>query len=100
MESAERSEDRPNDAGGPGQDETDASRRAILGKMGRFAYAAPALALLAEPKAVKAYGRGTKTGHGNGNKNYHRNGPPGRNRNNGNNGNNRNNGNKGKHNRH
>jgi hypothetical protein len=96
MKSAERSEDRPSDTGGLREDETDASRRAILGKMGRFAYAAPALALLAEPKAAKAYGRGTKSGHGNGNKNRHHSGPPGKNKiknkstNNGNRGKNKN----------
>ena len=37
-------------------EETDETRRATLAKIGRFAYAAPVFALLAEPKAVKAYG--------------------------------------------
>jgi hypothetical protein len=56
MEDARGHEDRPSDASGLSQDETDASRREILGKIGQFAYAAPALALLAEPKAAAAYG--------------------------------------------
>ena len=37
----------------------DGSRREVLGKIGRFAYAAPALALLTEPRRAHAtYGRG------------------------------------------
>ena len=56
MERARGHEDRPSDAGGLSQDETEASRREMLAKIGRFAYAAPALALLAEPKAADAYG--------------------------------------------
>jgi hypothetical protein len=39
-------------------DETDTARREMLAKMGQFAYAAPALVLLAEPRAVQAYGKG------------------------------------------
>ena len=36
----------------------DGSRREVLGKIGRFAYAAPALALLTEPgRAHATYGR-------------------------------------------
>ena len=55
--------------------ETDASRREMLAKIGRFAYAAPALALLAEPKSVQAYG--TRPGYGYGDPNHIHTGPPG-----------------------
>jgi hypothetical protein len=75
MERARGHEDRLRDAGGISQEDTDASRREILAKIGQFAYAAPALALLAEPKAVDAYG--TKPGHGYGDKNHDHSGPPG-----------------------
>ena len=64
--------DRPSDAGGLSQDETDASRREMLTKIGQFAYAAPALALLAEPKTVAAYG--SRRGNGWGDTNHHHNG--------------------------
>jgi hypothetical protein len=77
MESAKRSDDRPSTAGGLPQDDTDASRREMLAKIGHFAYAAPALALLAEPKTVDAYG--TKPGNGYGDTNHHHTGPPGQN---------------------
>jgi hypothetical protein len=60
MESSKRSDDRPSDAGGLSEDNTDASRRETLAKIGQFAYAAPALALLAEPKAADAYGKKSK----------------------------------------
>ena len=64
MDNAERSDDRPSDAGRPSQDDMDVSPRGILGKIGQFAYAAPALALLAEPKPSMPMvrGRGTATG--------------------------------------
>ena len=58
-------------------DAPDGSRRAMLAKFGRFAYAAPALALLAEPQSVQAYGGGPKPGHGYGDKNHIHTGPPG-----------------------
>jgi hypothetical protein len=77
MESANVSDDRPSEAGGLSQDDLDASRREILGKIGQFAYVAPALALLAEPKAVNAYG--TRPGNGYGDKNHVHTGPPGQN---------------------
>jgi hypothetical protein len=57
------------------QDGTDASRREMLAKIGRFAYVAPALALLAEPKAVRAYG--SKPGNGFGDQSQTHSGPPG-----------------------
>ena len=58
---------------------TDAARREVLAKIGRFVYVAPALALLAEPKAAQAgYGRvGTKPGWGFGDKNHKHSGPSG-----------------------
>jgi hypothetical protein len=62
MESAKKSDDRPSDAGGLSQDDLDAPRREILRKIGQFAYVAPALVLLAEPKTVHAYG--TRPGRG------------------------------------
>jgi hypothetical protein len=64
MDNAKRSDDRPSDAGGLSQDDLDVSRRGILGKIGQFAYAGRALALLAEPKTVDANGSrpGTATG--------------------------------------
>jgi hypothetical protein len=74
MENAKRSDDRLSDAG-LSQDDTDASRRDVLAKIGHFAYAAPALALLAEPKAVEAYG--TRPGNGYGDPNHDHTGPPG-----------------------
>jgi hypothetical protein len=64
MDSAKRSDDRPSDGGGLSQDDLDPSRREILGKIGQLAYVAPALALLAEPKAVSAYGMRPKNGYG------------------------------------
>ena len=68
---------RPSDASGLSQNDPDASRREILGRIGQFAYAAPALALLAQPKAVDAYG--TRPGNGNGDTNHIHTGPPGQN---------------------
>jgi hypothetical protein len=65
MERAKGQGDRPSDAGGLPQDDTDASRREMLAKIGQFAYAAPALALLAEPKAVYAYGSRPGSGYEN-----------------------------------
>jgi hypothetical protein len=60
-------------------EETDPARRAVLVKIGRFAYAAPALALLARPQRAQAgYGRGgSKPGWGYGDKNHTHSGPPG-----------------------
>lgn len=65
-----------------GEVETDAARREVLARIGRFAYAAPALALLAEPKRAQAgYGRGgTRPGYGYGDKNHTHSGPPGLNK--------------------
>jgi hypothetical protein len=77
MEDARGRENRLSDAGGLSQDDLDASRREILAKIGRFAYVAPALALLAEPKAVQAYG--TRPGNGYGDTNHSHTGPPGQN---------------------
>lgn len=59
-------------------DQAEASRREVLAKIGRFAYAAPALALLAEPKSVQAYG--TRPGYGYGDQNHYHSGPPGLNK--------------------
>lgn len=60
------------------RDHPDAARRELLAKMGRFAYVAPALILLAEPKGAHAgYGRGKKPGWGFGDKNHKHKGPPG-----------------------
>jgi hypothetical protein len=78
MESAEKSEGRLGDAGEFYQHETDTSRREMLAKIGRFAYVAPALALLAQPKAVQAYG--TRPGYGYGDSNHTHSGPPGLNK--------------------
>jgi hypothetical protein len=75
MESTKRTDDRPSDAGGSSQDDLDASRREILGKIGQFAYVAPALALLVQPKTVDAYG--TRPGNGWGDTNHEHSGPPG-----------------------
>ncbi len=62
----------------------EAARRAVLLKIGRFAYAAPALALLAQPRRAQAgYGSGgggTKPGNGFGDKNHTHTGPPGQNK--------------------
>jgi hypothetical protein len=59
-------------------DEADPARREVLATIGRFVYVAPALALLAQPKAAQAgYGRSTKPGWGFGDKNHHHSGPPG-----------------------
>lgn len=54
------------------EDQADAERREVLTKIGRFIYAAPALTLLAQPKAAQAgYGRGgTWPGYGFGDKNH------------------------------
>jgi hypothetical protein len=63
-------------------DEIDPARREVLAKIGRFAYAAPALALLAAPQRAQAgYGRGgTKPGWGYGDTNHTHSGPPGLNK--------------------
>jgi hypothetical protein len=75
MARAKRSDDHLGRGGGLTQDDTDASRREILAKIGQFAYAAPALALLAEPKAVDAYGK--RPGYGYGDQNHEHSGPRG-----------------------
>lgn len=69
----------PEEVGEVQRDQPDAARREALAKIGRFAYVAPALALLAEPKAAHAgYGRGgSKPGWGFGDKNHKHSGPPG-----------------------
>jgi hypothetical protein len=60
------------------REDADPARREVLTTIGRFIYAAPALALLAEPKGAQAgYGRGGgKPGWGFGDKNHHHSGPP------------------------
>lgn len=55
MKSAKGNEGRPHQGG---EVEQDASRRAVMAKIGRFAYVAPALMILAEPKLAEAYGKG------------------------------------------
>jgi hypothetical protein len=77
MEDARGRANRLSDAGGRSEDDLDASRREILAKIGQFAYVAPALALLAEPKAVEAYN--TRPGNGYGDTNHTHTGPPGQN---------------------
>ncbi|QIG51811.1 hypothetical protein G5V57_31345 [Nordella sp. HKS 07] len=58
MTTSGRDEDRTTPQQESGDDH-EASRRAVLKKIGRFAYAAPALALLAQPKRAQAeYGGG------------------------------------------
>jgi hypothetical protein len=64
MESAKRSDDRPRDAGRLSQHDLDVSRGGILRKIGQLAYAAPALALLAEPKPSIPMVRGRETATG------------------------------------
>ena len=75
MARAKKSDDHLCHVGGLAQNGTDASRREMLAKIGQFADAAPALALLAEPKAVDAYGR--RPGYGYGDQNHDHSGPPG-----------------------
>jgi hypothetical protein len=64
-----------------------AARRTVLEQIGRFAYAAPALALLAQPKHAQAGyggggggGGGSKPGNGFGDTNHSHSGPPGQNK--------------------
>ena len=78
MKSVEGTIGHPDNRGEVRQDETDASRREMLTKIGRFAYVAPALAILAEPKLAGAYG--TRPGYGYGDSNHDHSGPPGLNR--------------------
>jgi hypothetical protein len=78
MKSIRRNEGHPDHRGEVNLDQTDASRREMLAKIGRFAYAAPALAVLAEPKSVEAYG--TRPGYGYGDPNHTHSGPPGLNK--------------------
>jgi hypothetical protein len=58
----ERISENSNGLAGAGEvrpEQTDPARREVLATIGRFAYVAPALALLAEPKFAHAgYGRG------------------------------------------
>jgi hypothetical protein len=65
------------DAGDTGREDAGgASRREMLERLGRFAYVAPALTLLAEPSGALAdY---CKPGNGFGDKNQCHSGPPGR----------------------
>jgi hypothetical protein len=79
MEQVSSKEPRLDGAGEVKHDHPDAARRELLAKMGRFAYVAPALVLLAEPKGAHAgYGRGgSKPGWGFGDKNHKHSGPPG-----------------------
>lgn len=79
MEQASRNQSHLGDVGDAQPEQTDAERREVLAKIGRFIYVAPALALLAQPKAAQAgYGRGgTKPGWGWGDKNHKHSGPPG-----------------------
>lgn len=77
------SNERPLDEVGEAQREApDAARRELLAKIGRFAYVAPALALLAEPKRAQAGygGGGAKPGYGYGDSNHTHSGPPGLNK--------------------
>jgi hypothetical protein len=54
-------------------EQTAPARREVLATIGRFAYVAPALALLAEPKFAHAgYGRGGGKGGGWGKKHHYR----------------------------
>jgi len=62
----------------PGDESPCDARREVLAKIGRFAYAAPALALLTEPKSARAEGYGgPKPGNGFGDVNHDHGGPPG-----------------------
>ena len=55
----------------PGADAQNDARREVLAKIGRFAYVAPALVLLTEPKQAHAtYGRGEKKHSDRGEKKY------------------------------
>jgi hypothetical protein len=78
MKSSRGDEGHPEYRGEVSSGEADASRRDMLAKIGRFAYAAPALAILAEPKLADAYGR--KPGYGYGDPNHEHSGPPGLNK--------------------
>ena len=82
MEHNSGSKSGPDGVGEVQQDQTDAARREVLAKIGRFVYVAPALALLAEPRGAQAgYGRGgAKPGYGYGDKNHSHGGPPGLNK--------------------
>lgn len=84
MTTPSRDEDRAPPQQEPGDDH-EVARRAVLRKIGRFAYAAPALALLAQPKRAQAGyggggGGGAKPGNGYGDKNHTHTGPPGQNK--------------------
>lgn len=78
MEQASSNEPRL-DVGDVQPEQTDAERREVLATIGRFIYVAPALALLAKPKASQAGygGGGAKPGWGKGDKNHAHYGPPG-----------------------
>jgi hypothetical protein len=82
MEKTSGPKDCSEEFGGVRPDEIHHARREVLAKIGRFAYAAPALALLAAPQRAQAgYGRGgTKPGWGYGDTNHTHSGPPGLNK--------------------
>jgi hypothetical protein len=67
-EGMERISENSNGLAGAGEvrpEQTDHARREVLATIGRFAYVAPALVLLAEPKFAHAgYGRGGSDGSG------------------------------------
>ena len=79
MEQSSSNTPRLDDVGEAQREQTDAARREVLTKIGRFVYVAPALALLAQPRGAQAgYGRGgSKPGWGFGDKNHEHSGPPG-----------------------
>jgi hypothetical protein len=81
MEQASSKEARPREVREK-EEQTDAARRELLTTIGRFIYVAPALALLAQPKASQAgYGAGgTRPGYGYGDPNHIHTGPPGLNK--------------------
>lgn len=82
MEQPSSNKPRLDEVGEVQRDETDAARREVLATIGRFIYVAPALALLAQPKAAQAGygGGGTRPGYGYGDQNHIHTGPPGLNK--------------------
>jgi hypothetical protein len=74
--------DAPSGEADPGRERDeldDGSRREMLAKIGRLAYAAPALMLLTEPKRAQAGygGGGSRPGYGYGDTNHSHTGPGG-----------------------
>ena len=66
MQDTSRNDPNREVAGEVRPEQTDPARREVLATIGRFAYVAPALALLAQPKFAHAgYGRGGGDGGGN-----------------------------------